>query len=122
MPINFDKLTEDQSSKPKHDKAFKHSANTEATAQKTLGAGALVQRQNGSAPIVAANFDAASHMQMRAQLDEDTQKRAAALNGAVTAYAQSRMAQILSDIDLAAASIRANAMDAMGMGQPPEGK
>lgn len=77
-------------------------------------------RAGGLVPIGARGmmqqqvFDAASYQADKKALQMDAQKTAAHLNGALIAYAQARFASVFADIDLAADSMRANALGAMG--------
>lgn len=76
----------------------------------------LVKRVPNQGQITNFSFNAVDHQERKTALDKDVKKRSGQLNNAVAAYAQSRIAQVLADIDIAASSIRANAFDQMGMG------
>ena len=80
----------------------------------------LVKRSPAKGQLTHFSFNAEDHQKRKTELDKDVHKRSGQLNSAVVAYAQSRLAQVLADIDIAAASIRANAFDQMGMGDPGE--
>lgn len=60
-------------------------------------------------------FDVQAYQEEKADLNLDASQQAAAVNDAIQAYAQARIASVLADIDLAADSIRANALGAMGV-------
>lgn len=78
----------------------------------------LVKRSQNQEQITSFSFNAVDHQKRKTSLDKDVKKRSGQLNNAVAAYAQSRIAQVLADIDIAASSIRANAFDQMGLGDP----
>ncbi|MEM6867174.1 MAG: hypothetical protein AAF528_02130 [Cyanobacteria bacterium P01_C01_bin.121] len=77
-------------------------------------AGGLVPVKQGTVSRTIGLFDAASYEADKAQLETSTRNQAASLNEMVAAYAQSRIASVLADIDLVADSVRANALQAMG--------
>ena len=122
MPIDFEDL------RSKSTKGFQPTTRTysppepigdESSNQKLTGS-SLVKRVPNQVQITTFSFNAEDHQERKESLDKDVQKRSGQLNSAVVAYAQSRIAQVLADIDIAAASIRANAFDQMGMGDPGE--
>ena len=80
----------------------------------TYRAGGLVPVRQGTVSRTIGLFDAASYEADKAQLETNTRNQAASLNEMVAAYAQSRIASVLADIDLVADSVRANALQAMG--------
>ena len=77
-------------------------------------AGGLVPVSNGTRSHTIAIFDAQQYQQDKQHLEATTRNQAASLNDMVAAYAQSRIASVLADIDLVADSLRANALQQMG--------
>ena len=122
MPIDFEDL------RSKSAKGFQPTARTysppepigDMSPNQTLNGSSLVKRVQNQSQITNYNFNAEDHQQRKEALDKDVKQRSGQLNNAVVAYAQTRIAQVLADIDIAAASIRANAFDQMGMGDPGE--
>ena len=84
-----------------------------------LRAGGLVPRGERRR-LARQTFDAEAYQADKSALEADAHHTAVHLNGAVMAYAKARFASVLADIDLAADSMRANALGAMGfeMGKP----
>ena len=121
MPIDFEDLRKQQAAKGFQPTTRTYSPpepmGNESSSQELTGV-SLVKRVPNQGQITAFSFNAEDHQQRKAVLDKDVQKRSGQLNTAVTAYAQSRIAQVLADIDIAAASIRANAFDQMGLTDP----
>lgn len=81
----------------------------------TMRAGGLVPVGEHTCTRTIALFDAEQYSSDKQRLEENTRNQAAGLNEMVAAYAQSRMAAVLADIDLVADSLRANALQQMGM-------
>ncbi len=80
-----------------------------------MRAGGLVPLVSGGITRPVAVFDSEQYQADKAQLGVTATATAADINSMVTAYAQNRIAGVLADIDLTADSIRANAMQAMGV-------
>ena len=80
----------------------------------TYRAGGLVPVSDQTVTRTVGLFDADSYQQDKQALESNAQNQAASLNDMVAAYAQSRIASVLADIDLVADSVRANALQAMG--------
>ena len=111
MPMNFDQINQEPAQKEsKAQPAFPMSEH------KTLESGGLVKRSTVAAPLIKTDFDVQGHLELKADLERSTKARADQLNSFAVKYAQDRMAQVLSDIDLAAAAIRDNALNSMGIG------
>lgn len=81
----------------------------------TMRAGGLVPVGDQTCTRTIALFDAEAYSSDKQALESNTRNQAAGLNEMVAAYAQSRMAAVLADIDLVADSLRANALQQMGM-------
>jgi hypothetical protein len=81
----------------------------------TYRAGGLVPVSDAAVTRTIALFDADQYSNDKQALESNTRNQAAGLNDMVAAYAQSRMASVLADIDLVADSLRANALQQMGM-------
>lgn len=120
MPIDFEDL------RSKSAKGFQPTTRTYSppepiegvsSTQKLTGSN-LVKRVQDRGQITNYSFNAEDHQQRKEVLNRDVQQRSNQLNAAVVAYAQSRLANVMADIDMAAAAIRANAFDQMGMGDP----
>lgn len=80
----------------------------------TYRAGGLVPVGHDTRSRTIAIFDAQQYQQDKQHLESTTRNQAASLNDMVAAYAQSRIASVLADIDLVADSLRANALQEMG--------
>lgn len=65
-------------------------------------------------------FDPEIHFRQKAQHEKHSQIRAIQLNQAVTAYAQSQLAQVLAEIDATVTTIKVNALDSLGLGLGPD--
>lgn len=81
----------------------------------TMRAGGLVPVADTQCTRTIALFDAAAYSNDKQALETNTRQQAAGLNEMVAQYAQSRMASVLADIDLVADSLRANALQQMGV-------
>jgi hypothetical protein len=80
----------------------------------TYRAGKLLSVRTQTVTHTVGLFDAESYEQDKQALETNARHQAASLNDMVAAYAQSRIAAVLADIDLVADGVRANALQAMG--------
>jgi hypothetical protein len=81
----------------------------------TMRAGGLVPVADTQCTRTIALFDADQYSSDKQRLEDTTRLQAASLNEMVGQYAQSRIASVLADIDLVADSLRANALQQMGV-------
>jgi hypothetical protein len=79
-----------------------------------LRAGGLIPVGDQTITRNLGMFDADAYDADKQQLEVNARNQASSLNDMVAAYAQSRIASVLADIDLVADSLRANALQAMG--------
>lgn len=91
-----------------------------AAPTQTFTAGGLVPVASGGMTRTTQVFDAQQYQADKQALQGQTVATAGDINSMVTAYAQNRIASVLADIDLTADSIRANAMQAMGVEPAPK--
>ena len=86
-----------------------------STAGYSMQAGGLVPRVNQPSSIAAQSFDAAAYQADKAALQHQAQQQAMGVNDVVRQYSRAKIAGVLADIDLAAETLRANALAEMGL-------
>ena len=86
-----------------------------STAGYSMQAGGLVPRVSQPSSIAAQSFDAAAYQADKAALQHQAQQQAMGVNDVVRQYSRAKIAGVLADIDLAAETLRANALAEMGL-------
>lgn len=81
----------------------------------TMQAGGLVPRTAQPSSIAAQSFDAQAYQADKRALQLQTQQQAIGVNEAICQYSRAKIAGVLADIDLAAETLRTNAMAEMGL-------
>ena len=86
-----------------------------STAGYSMQAGGLVPRVSQPSSIAAQTFDAAAYQADKSALQHQAQQQAMGVNDVVRQYSRAKIAGVLADIDLAAETLRTNALAEMGL-------